>query len=196
LCAVDFDTDKLVRVLGALKAEPAMEGGPGRAAVAMALRASAGGAELLLMCREERAEDRWSGQVSLPGGHWEEGDRGLVATAAREAGEEVGVDLERDARFLGLLEPLGASARGQSVELVIQPCVFLLEGEVSPSPGPEAQAVFWLPLAAVLSGELDGHVRRRYRGMRMELPSWQVEGHEVWGLTHRMVSRLLELWCG
>ena len=41
---------------------------PKRAAVAITLRSGAQGPEVLLMQRVERAGDRWSGQVSFPGG--------------------------------------------------------------------------------------------------------------------------------
>ena len=41
--------------------------------------------EILLMRRAQREGDRWSGQIGLPGGHAEDFDEDLVATARRES---------------------------------------------------------------------------------------------------------------
>ena len=60
--------------------------GQRRAAVAAVLRFDRDAAELLLMRRAERDGDRWSGQVSMPGGREEAADADLVATAVREIG--------------------------------------------------------------------------------------------------------------
>ena len=75
-----------------------------RAAVAALLAESPNGVELLLIRRAERASDPWSGHMALPGGHLDPSDADLRATAVRETREELGIDLERDAQFLGRLQ--------------------------------------------------------------------------------------------
>ena len=60
-----------------------------------------------------------------------------------------------------------------------------------PGAGPEVEAVFGLPLARVLTGELDTeHVWRR-AGLTRRMPAWRWEGRTIWGLTHRMLLDLL-----
>jgi len=63
------------------------------AAVALVLLDGPQGIEILLIKRAERADDPWSGQIALPGGRYDVGDRDLEATAVRETREETGVDL-------------------------------------------------------------------------------------------------------
>jgi len=164
----------------------------GRAAVAITLRIHRNRPELLLMRRAEREGDPWSGQVSLPGGHAEEGDRDLVATAIRETREEVGIELDRESGLLGALEPIQARARGGLMDTTIAPFVFGSSGECSPTLGPEAVEVFWLPLDLVLEGKLNERFAYRGGDMVRLLPCWRFEGHTVWGLTHRIVSDFLE----
>ena len=161
------------------------------AAVALALRARADELSVLLMRRVDDEQDRWSGQVSLPGGHAETGDGDLLATAVRETREEVGVDLDASSELLGRLAALQARARGGLLQTWIHPLVFGLQREVSPSPGPEASETFWFPLERARSGELDDTYHYTEPGLVRELPCWSIEGRVVWGLTHRILSEFL-----
>ena len=164
-----------------------------QAAVAALVRGGGEGPELLLMLRAERPGDRWSGQVALPGGRAEPEDADLVATAVRETREEVGVELERAADLLCRLERLQAMARGRPVPLCITPYVFGQRAEPTVELGPEAADAFWLPLGPAARGELDGTHRYEDERGRFELPAWHHEGHVVWGMTYRIVGRLMRL---
>ncbi len=57
------------------------------------LREGLEGPELLVIKRSEAEHDHWSGHMALPGGRVEPEDESLLATAARETFEEVGLDL-------------------------------------------------------------------------------------------------------
>ncbi len=166
------------------------------AAVAIILRRELLGPEVLLMRRVEHPEDRWSGQVSLPGGHADPHEQDLLLTTVREAREEVGVDLERSARLLGRLHRVRARARGGFVPLLITPFVFACTEPVAPAAGAEADEIFWFPLERAASGELSSVLRVDGRGAATERPCWRYENRVVWGLTHHMLSELLELGFG
>jgi len=174
------------RLLDPAEAEALVPADHRRAAVAIALR----GAEVLLMKRAERPDDRWSGQVSLPGGHAEPVDTDLAATAARETHEELGVTLSDP---VGALPPVQAKARGKPLATTILPAVYTLEGEVDVALGPEAQAAFWFPLDRAAAGDLDSPYRYEHGEVVVELPSWRFEEHVVWGLTHGILTDLLAL---
>lgn len=176
-------------------AEESPASGP-QAAVAALLRRGEPGWELLLMQRVTCEGDRWSGQVSLPGGRAEPGDADLRATAERETLEEVHIDLGQGARRVGRLARFGAVARGRRVELEITPFVYAAEQELEARPGPEAEAVFWLPLERAMRGELDDTYRHEQGGLVLKLPCWRFEGRVVWGMTHRVVTELIALGSG
>ena len=158
-----------------------------RAAVAAVLHDAGAGARVLLMKRIEREGDPWSGHVSLPGGGFDARDRDLLATAVREAREELAIDLDA-ARLLGNLAPLSPMSAGpHGVE--VTPFVFVAERLLEPRPGPEAVAAFWLPLDLAAAGALDA--RYVYPGTDREFASWNYEGYVIWGLTWRILRDLV-----
>jgi 8-oxo-dGTP pyrophosphatase MutT (NUDIX family) len=169
---------------------------PRRAAVAAILRWTAGEAEVLLMERAQREGDRWSGQVSMPGGRNDPGDRDLIATAVRETDEEVGVRLAED-DLIGRLDDEIAVAKGKVLPMSITPFVFAAPaGPVELRLSAEATEAFWFPLSRAEAGELDGKYRYELGPVGMEFPCWRWDGHVVWGLTHRMLRRLCEAVSG
>jgi 8-oxo-dGTP pyrophosphatase MutT (NUDIX family) len=158
------------------------------AAVAIVLRQDPSSDEprVLLMKRAERPSDPWSGHISLPGGRYEPEDPDLLATAIREAREELSIDLS-SARLLGhlpALHPMNAGPKGMQVTAF----VFVVESALDPKPSAEALAAFWLPLEAAYAGTYDAPYTHTLSGMKF--PSWAYEGYVVWGLTHRMLSDL------
>jgi len=189
-----MDPDELARRLRSLSDEPdGVAQGACRAAVAILLRARAGSPEVLLMRRAERDGDRWSGQISLPGGHADAGDADLLATALREVSEEVGLDLARGARLVGKLQPVQAKARGQLYQMWIRPFVFCSTAELEPRPGPEAVETFWFPLARARSGELAWTHRYMRGDEERVLPAWRDGERVVWGLTYEILSSFLRV---
>jgi 8-oxo-dGTP pyrophosphatase MutT (NUDIX family) len=170
--------------LGDVALSPLPGDGQRRAAVAVVLH----GYNLLLMKRSERIGDPWSGHISLPGGRHEPEDPHLLATAIREAREELSIELS-NAHLLGCLptlHPLMAGPKGVEVT----PFVFATSDLPTVTTSAEAQAVFWLPLQEVISGRLDRtftHVETS-----RSFPSWDFEGYTIWGMTMRIINDLIE----
>jgi len=171
---------------------PPVSTAPKRAAVAVILYDGEVGAEVLLMTRATRDGDPWSGHVSLPGGRESRSDADLLATAVRETHEEVGVCLsERDC--MGRLEHIGAMSRGGPAGLEVVPYVFWTDETPKLDLGPEAEDAFWFPLERAADGHMDGGDSFSAGGREMELPCWRFKGQTIWGLTHRILSRVLAL---
>jgi len=146
-------------------------GGPDWAAVGVLLREGS----VLLIKRVEREGDPWSGQVAFPGGRWKPGED-LMDTVVREVEEEVGV---RPTALVGVLPPQSPS---NAPWLKVVPFVFSQwVGEVRPNPR-EVREARWISKGEMSEGEWMG--RRAY-----------VAGDWViWGLTYRILKRLIE--CG
>jgi len=189
---VDVGLEAIRRKLAAR--DPALYQGPEpkrRAAVAAVLREGHDDTEVLLIRRAEREGDPWSGHMALPGGHAEPGDRDLLATAVREAREEVGLDLAQH-RLLGKLDDLAAVARGRFTGMVVAPFVFAIQGHAELHPNYEVAQLLWAPLGRMARGELDVVKELDRDGELARLPGFGVRGQIVWGMTHRMLRNLLD----
>lgn len=175
----------------------ALDTGP-RAAVAAVLRGSSrGGVEILLIQRAEHPNDPWSGHMAFPGGRRDDADADLVATAVREAREEVGIDLSAHGALLARLDDVPAIARGKRTGLTISPFVFALrEGALGAElrvDATEVAEVVWAPLMPIIEGKEEGTMRYQHEGSELTLPCFRVDGKVVWGLTYRMIKMLIEV---
>ena len=164
------------------------------AAVALALVEGANGAEVLLIRRAMRPDDPWSGQVALPGGRREPGDRDLLATAIRETREETGVDLRRG-EPLAVLDDL-APVTPVLPPVVVRPFVFALSRRPTLRPNDEVQHAFWVPLDRFAEPGLRREVTLNVRGAERTLPAYVVGEDVIWGMTERILTPFLELVAG
>lgn len=192
----DFDLDRIrERLSGRIARRQERPDITRRAAVAAILRVPEPGADtqVLLIRRTERAGDPWSGHMAFPGGHQEPTDPDLLATAQREAHEEVGIDL-REHEYLGQLDELPAVARGRFVGMSIAPFVFALRGAPTLATSDEVAELVWAGLGQMARGEVDDIKELSYEGELRRLPAYRVGdgGHVVWGLTHHMLRSFFE----
>jgi len=163
-----------------------------RAAVAVILRLGGAGAlELLLIKRAEFAGDPWSGHVALPGGRRENTDVSATATAIRETMEETAIDLMRDGRLIGALDEL-QPATPALPPIVIAPFVFVAGSDVRIQPSREVADAFWVPLAALADPDSVREIELQLLTGTRRVRSFGYGAHEIWGLTERILSRLLE----
>ncbi|MBI4511169.1 MAG: CoA pyrophosphatase [Deltaproteobacteria bacterium] len=147
------------------------------------------GDELRLVFTERSAHLRsHSGQISFPGGKCDDGDADAVATAIREADEELGID-PTSVHVLGILDDVPTPSG-----FLIAPVVALL----NPAPGcyrpnrAEVAEVFEVPISTIADRtvfEEQGVVERF--GFKFQVYSYHVVGKRIWGATARMVHQLL-----
>ena len=148
----------------------------------------AGEARVLLTARPE-ADIRHPGQVSFPGGATEPGDADPVATALREAREEVGLDVDAVApEVVGTLDPVTIPVSG----FRLVPVVALASGRPDLSPDPrEVRAVFDAPVERFLPGAPIQTVEREIApGLRIRYGAYEFDGHHIWGATARILGQL------
>ena len=161
------------------------------AAVALVLLEGPQGLEILLIRRAERADDPWSGQIALPGGRYDAGDRDLEATAVRETREETGVDLS-GAERLGVLDDLYPRT-SLLPPVVVRPFVFALPRRTALVPSDEVQRAFWLPLGRLSDPGVRREVTLPLRGGARTFPAYLVDEALIWGMTERILTPFVDL---
>lgn len=130
-----------------------------------------------------------SGQIGLPGGGLEAGDRDLTATALRETYEEIGVP-RHAIRVLGALSPLYIE-RSNHLVLPIVGCT-----DARPTFHPDPHEVAQL-IEVRLLDFLDPTNRRteiwELTDRRADIPIFGVQNQVIWGATAMILSELLAL---
>ena len=130
-----------------------------------------------------------SGQISLPGGGWEEEDASLQETALREAQEEIGIATDA-LELLGSLTTLYVPPSHN----IVHPFVAYTPQHPAFQPNPQEVAeLLEVPLHLLL----DPAARREedwiWRAAPLHVPFYAVGKHKVWGATAIILAEFLEL---
>jgi 8-oxo-dGTP pyrophosphatase MutT (NUDIX family) len=144
---------------------------------------------ILLFIRRAEGLDVHSGQVAFPGGNRDAADAGPVATALREAQEEIGLAPDHT-EVLGQLPEVMTLSTGYCISGVVA----LLTSEAAPRPdGREVAEIFTVPLARLADPTVYREEVRSSDGIARPVPYFHVAPYVIWGATGRIVSRLLEV---
>ncbi|MFU8870027.1 NUDIX hydrolase [Natronococcus sp.] len=144
--------------------------------------------DYLLFTRRSDDLGNHPGQMSFPGGGAESEDESILATALREANEEIGLEPD-EAEVVGQLDDIRTIS-----EYAVTPFVARVSDREYERDGIEVAEIVVLPL----SGFLDP---ANYECERRDHPYYgdivihyfHVDGYTVWGATGRILVQLLEL---
>jgi 8-oxo-dGTP pyrophosphatase MutT (NUDIX family) len=131
-----------------------------------------------------------SGQISFPGGGWEQADLDMEDTALREAEEEIGVNRN------------SVMALGKLTDLFIPPSNFLVTPVVGytterpdfrPDPD-EVDRILEFPLDELLN-ELNVIEKEImiFPEVMLKVPCFYIDGNVIWGATAMVLSELIDV---
>jgi 8-oxo-dGTP pyrophosphatase MutT (NUDIX family) len=144
--------------------------------------------DYLLFTRRSDDLGKHPGQMSFPGGGAEPEDETILATALREANEEIGLE-PAEAKVVGQLDDIRTVT-----EYAVTPFVTKVPDREYERDGVEVAEIVVLPLSGLLDPENYECERREhpYYG-DIVIHYFHVDGYTVWGATGRILVQLLEL---
>jgi 8-oxo-dGTP pyrophosphatase MutT (NUDIX family) len=157
------------------------------AAVLVGLRPGPEGLAVILTRRTEQLRDH-PGQISFPGGRIDPGDRDPVATALREAGEEVALP-PTAVEVIGCL-PAQPVVTGFAVCPVVG---FVAPGVALVPEAGEVAEVFEVPLGALADPACRSFLDRPGPSLRLRTLVFDHGPYRIWGATAHILADLLEI---
>jgi len=154
-----------------------------KAAVAILVKPTHDDLEFFLVKRAEADDDPWSGDIAFPGGKMNSRDNSLIDTAVREVLEETSIDLGGK-KPVGFMEPVYSWVRK---DMAVQPIVYRFDEYPNVTLNYELTKYFWASLTEITQGKTQAIVKG------WETPVYVVKGEIVWGLTYRMIEKIVAL---
>ena len=154
--------------------------------------------DLLLMQRAYNDADPWSGQISFPGGRFEQSDTSMQTTAERETKEEIGFCLQTN-DYLGQLDDVFGPIVSDKKTIHISSFFYLLEATPSVDPNHEVEQIIWMPLKGLLEANRRVHFAHpsvanvTMQGIRLDALSRDGEPLILWGLSLYLMEHLFEI---
>ncbi len=169
---------------------PRVQSVPGyrQAAVLLPLYETEAGPHFVLTKRTERVPTH-KGQISFPGGGFEDADGDLLVTALRETEEEIGLR-RSDVHVVGVLDDTVTAASAHVVRpfvgFIPHPYAFRLDSF-------EIEHLVHLPLRPLLEPNCFREEVWDREGRPHTVFFYEHDGHTIWGLTARILKQFVEV---
>lgn len=127
-----------------------------------------------------------SGQISLPGGKYEESDANRTITAVRETNEELGVDCKK-IKILGFLTELYIPVSNFMVLPVLGYCENRPDFTLNEF---EVEKIIEMPVAQLFAENNISEFTFEKNGFTIHAPYFPAFEHKIWGATAMILSEL------
>ena len=128
-----------------------------------------------------------SGEVSFPGGKWEEEDKNLYETALRESNEEINLSISNIEK-LGSLNFLLSRHK-----IEVNPFVVFLKDYQEFKGNFEIDEIFSVPINFLIDKENIRYKEFKRNDLKVYIPSWVYNGNKIWGLTAMIAADFLNI---
>ncbi|MBN1182254.1 MAG: CoA pyrophosphatase [Bacteroidales bacterium] len=142
----------------------------------------------VLMKRPD-SNDPHGGQISLPGGRYEENDTDLIATALREAREEVGIN-DKNICVIGTLTNLYIPVSNYNVLPVVAYTSLMPEFTISRD---EVDYIIEFKLSRLFDNNIIKTKDTNYKGYPLTIRYFEINNNAVWGATAMILNELIEI---
>ena len=158
-------------------------------AVLIALFEKKGESHILFTKRTTKVKDH-KGQISFPGGAYEERDRTLLNTALRESAEEIGLAAEA-VELLGELDDMFTIGSGYIISPFVGavPWPYSLKLDTF-----EVAEIIEVPISALLDRDYVLREAEIVDGKAVPSYSYHYQGNVIWGATARILNQFLDIY--
>lgn len=146
------------------------------------------GEDQVLFTRRPDTMPHHQGEISFPGGRRQPEDFDLLATALRETEEEMGIASE-DVQILGRLDDF-FSVHGYHITPFVGYFAYPYAFRVNPR---EVAEVIMVPLSRLRDPAIFRTEDWSHRGRSYPVHFYEIDHHQIWGLTAAMLSQFLQL---
>ncbi len=130
-----------------------------------------------------------SGQISFPGGKFDENEIDPIQVALREMEEEVGIKAAQ-VKIIGKLSPLYIPVSNMHV----QPIIAWVSEPNWTANSHEVAQILEVPIQQLFQDNVIQKKRMEFSpGIPVEVPYFDIKGHVVWGATAMIISELLSV---
>ena len=140
----------------------------------------------LILTRRAQHMNSHAGEVAFPGGKCDSSDASIIATALREAHEEIALEPSR----VQIVGELGIFT--SRIGMKVKPIIGLLDEMPTLQANPdEIESIFTVPLDVFLNQKPSYDHKVKYMGINIPVPSFNHEGYVIWGLTGYMIVEFM-----